>query len=122
VNSMPSLNESRVIAHSKQPPFAPTGRNFASFSDLFLRVTEGRMNSDRALFKRILCQFLFGSGLGVLLSIALLLSNARQLFELITNGPSPYILLCIFVCGPSMYIGFGAAVTGFLFVVAENKG
>ena len=79
------------------------------------------MNSDRALFTRILCQFLVGGGLGVLLSVALLAANAHQLFDLISNSPSPYVLLCIFVCGLSMYIGFGAAITGFLFVLAEVR-
>ena len=78
------------------------------------------MNSDRALFTRILCQFLLGGGLGFLLAVALLAANAHQLFDLISNSPSPYVLLCIFVCGLSMYIGFGAAITGFLFVLAED--
>jgi hypothetical protein len=88
--------------------------------ELSLRVTEERMNSDRELFKRILCQFLVGGGLGVVLSVALLVMNAYQLFDLITNSPSPYVLLCIFVCGLSMYTGFGAAITGFQFVLAED--
>src|SRR5438477_3805315 len=72
---------------------------------------EERMNSDRALFTRILCQFLLGGGLGFLLAVALLAANAHQLFDLTSNSPSPYVLLCIFVCGLSMYIGFGAALT-----------
>ena len=79
------------------------------------------MYSDQELFKRILCQFLVGGGLGVLLSVALLLTNANQLYQLITNSPSPNVLLCIFVSGLSMYIGFGAAITGFLFVLAEGR-
>ena len=78
------------------------------------------MNSDRALFTRIHCQFLLGGALGFLLAVALLAANAHQLFELISNSPSPCVLLCIFVCGLSIYIGFGAAITGFLFVLAED--
>ena len=69
------------------------------------------MNSDRALFTRILCQFLLGGGLRFLLAVALLAANAHQLFDLTSNSPSPYVLLCIFVCGLYMYIGFGAAIT-----------
>jgi hypothetical protein len=84
------------------------------------RVTEERMNSDRALLTRILCQFLLGGGLGFLLVVALLAANAHQLFDLISNSRSPFVLLCIFVCGLSMYIGIGAAITGFLFVLAED--
>ena len=58
------------------------------------------MNSDRALFTRILCQFLLGGGLGFLLAVALLAANAHQLFDLISNSPSPYVLLFSFVAYP----------------------
>ena len=60
-----------------------------------------------------------GSSIGPVFTAALLASNAGT-FDIVLNSNSPAAILIIFTLGVSFYFGFGAAITGFAFLVMDE--
>ena len=76
--------------------------------------------TDRWLFRQIARHAVMGGALGMILAAALLALNCQHLRDIIVASPAPLVLSCIFVGGLSIYVAFGAAVTGFLFILQED--
>jgi len=76
--------------------------------------------TDRWLFRRIACHAMMGGALGTILAVGLLALNCQHLGDIIVASPAPFVPSSIFVGGLSMYLAFGAAVTGFLFILQEE--
>jgi hypothetical protein len=72
--------------------------------------------SDRQIFQ--LRHFSRGSSIGPIFVAAMFALNAR--FEIVLNSGSPMTTLVILVLGASSYCGFGAAITGFGFIVMDE--
>jgi hypothetical protein len=72
------------------------------------------------LLYQLIRQALIGGLLGASLALTLLASNCQHLRDLIADSPAPLAVSAIFVGGISMYIAFGAAVTGFLLILQEG--
>ena len=64
--------------------------------------------------------FLMGVVLGSVFALSLLFLNAQHLQEAIFHSSAPITTLIVFVFGVSAYFGFGAAITGFQFIVADE--
>jgi hypothetical protein len=50
----------------------------------------------------------------------LLASNCQHLRDIITGSPAPLVLSGVFTGGLSIYLAFGATLTGFLFILKEG--
>jgi hypothetical protein len=74
--------------------------------------------SDRQLFQQVLRHFAMGSSIGPVFAAALFALNAREIFDVVLNSSAP--TLVILVLGFSSYFGFGAAITGFVFIVMNR--
>jgi len=77
--------------------------------------------TDRWLFQQVAFHLLMGGALGAVFAAVLLASNAEHLLQIIQQGSAPITTLMIFVCGISTYFGFGAALTGFHFVIMDDR-
>lgn len=60
-----------------------------------------------------------GSSIGSIFAAALLASNA-DLSDVVLNSNSPTKTLIILTLGISVVFGFGAAITGFVFIVTDG--
>ena len=76
--------------------------------------------SDRQLFQQVLRHFAMGSSIGPVFAAALFALNAREIFDVVLNSSAPITTLVILVLGFSSYFGFGAAITGFVFIVMDR--
>ena len=74
--------------------------------------------SDRQLFQQVLRHFAMGSSIGPVFAAALFALNAREIVDVVLNSSAP--TLVILVLGFSSYFGFGAAITGFVFIVMDR--
>ena len=74
--------------------------------------------SDRQLFQQVLRHFAMGSSIGPVFAAALFALNAREIVDVVLNSSGP--TLVILVLGFSSYFGFGAAITGFVFIVMNR--
>ena len=74
--------------------------------------------SDRQLFQQVLRHFAMGSSIGPVFAAALFALNAREIVDVVLNSSAP--TLVILVLGFSSYFGFGAAITGFVFIVMNR--
>ena len=74
--------------------------------------------SDRQLFQQVLRHFAVGSSIGPVFAAALFALNAREIVDVVHNSSAP--TLVILVLGFSSYFGFGAAITGFVFIVMDR--
>jgi len=77
--------------------------------------------NDRWLFRQVALHLLMGGALGAVFAAVLLASNAQHLLQIIQHGSAPITTLIIFVSGISTYFGFGAALTGFHFVIMDDN-
>jgi hypothetical protein len=77
--------------------------------------------SDRKLFGELALHLLMGAALGAILAILLLAVDAQHLLKIIRHGSAPMLTLIVFVAFISMYFAFGAAITGFHFVIMEDR-
>ena len=76
--------------------------------------------SDRQLFRYVALQFAMGAALGLVFAIVLLTLNLQQVRDLVLNNPAPATNLVILTLGCCAYFAFGAAITGFHFLVASD--
>jgi len=77
--------------------------------------------SDRKLFGELALHLLMGAAMGAILAVLLLAVDAQHLLRIIRHGSAPNATLIVFVAFISMYFAFGAAITGFHFVIMEDK-
>jgi hypothetical protein len=80
----------------------------------------GSPMSDRKLLQELALHLVMGASLGAVFAVVLLTFNAEHLLDVILHSSAPAITLVVFVFGVSVYFGFGAAITGFHFVIMEN--
>ena len=73
--------------------------------------------SDLQLFRQVMRHFAMGSSIGPIFAAALLALNGQQVLDVVLNSSAPTTTLIIMVIGVSAYFGFGAAITGFVFIV-----
>ena len=76
--------------------------------------------SDQQLFQQVLRHFAMGSSMGSIFVTALFALNAREFFDVALNSSAPTTTLIILLLGVSLYFGFGAAITGFVFIVMDE--
>jgi hypothetical protein len=78
--------------------------------------------SDLQVFRQVIRHFAMGSSIGPIFAAALLALNSREVFDDVLNSSTPTTTLIVLVVGVSAYFGFGAAITGFVFIVmAEDS-
>jgi hypothetical protein len=76
--------------------------------------------SNQQLFQQVLRHFAMGSSMGPIFAAALFALSARENFDVVLNSGAPATTLIILVLGISSYFGFGAALTGFVFIVMDE--
>ena len=62
-----------------------------------------------------------GAGLGLLLSLTLIVSGAGNIFEMITNSEEPKLTAAIFVGFFTSIIAVGATLSGLIFMAMEER-
>jgi hypothetical protein len=61
-----------------------------------------------------------GAMLGAIFIATLLALNAHHIRDAVLHGPAPAVNFIIIAVGVSGYFGFGAAITGFYFVMMDD--
>jgi hypothetical protein len=77
--------------------------------------------NDRQLMREVARHLLMGASLGAVFAVLLLVLNAQHLLDAILHSSAPAMALAIFVFGIVMHFAFGAAITGFHFVIMDDK-
>jgi hypothetical protein len=62
-----------------------------------------------------------GAGLGLFLSLTLIISNTGRIFEALVNSSNPKIMTLMFVGTFSFILAVGATLTGLIFSVIEQR-
>ena len=75
--------------------------------------------NDRKLLQEVAFHLMMGAALGAIFAILLLAFDAQHLLHVILHGTAPTLI--VFVSFISMYFGFGAAITGFHFVISDDN-
>jgi hypothetical protein len=78
------------------------------------------MSSDYRLLRGVAVQFLMGGIMGALFVGVILLTDIGDVGEAIVDAGLPTATLVILCIGPVLYFAFGAAITGFLFLVSDG--
>ena len=76
--------------------------------------------SERELLQRVAFHFAMGAAIGALFMTTLLVLNIQNLSYVVLRGASPVVATLILVIGGSVYFAFGAAITGFQFIMDED--
>jgi hypothetical protein len=92
-----------------------------AFAALVLVNLASSSMNDRKLLQAVALQLMMGAALGAIFAVLLLAVDAQHLLHVILHGTAPTQTLIVFVSFISMYFGFGAAITGFHFVIMEDK-
>lgn len=77
--------------------------------------------TDRQVLQSLILNFAIGAALGGVFVGLLLFLNVQHLFDAVQSSGAPWTLSAILVVGCSVYFGFGAAITGFHFVLRSNE-
>jgi hypothetical protein len=78
------------------------------------------MEADIRLLRAMAGQFLMGAMMGALFVGVIMLANVKIVAAIVDGSPFPIATTVIVFAGPMLYFAFGAAITGFLFLVSEN--
>ena len=78
------------------------------------------MKSDQRLLRGVAAQFLMGGMMGALFVSVIILTHVLGIEAMIAGTAFPITTLIIFCAGPMLYCAFGAAITGFLFLVSDG--
>jgi hypothetical protein len=92
-----------------------------AFAALVLVIVASSSMNDRKLLQAVAFHLVMGATLGAIFAVLLLAVDAQHLLDVILHGIAPTQTLIVFVSFISMYFGFGAAITGFHFVIMEDK-
>jgi len=76
--------------------------------------------SERELFRHVALHFGMGATLGALFMMSLLVLNVQSVSDVVLRSTSPITATIILVTGASMYFAFGAAITGFYFMIMDE--
>jgi hypothetical protein len=93
----------------------------AAFAALVLVILASSSMNDRKLLQAVTFHLVMGAALGAIFAVLLLAVDAQHLLHVILHSTAPTQTLIVFVSFISMYFGFGAAITGFHFVISENN-
>ena len=92
-----------------------------AFAALALVVPASCFMNDRKLLQEVSFHLMMGAALGAIFATLLLAFDAQHLLHVIQHGTAPTLTLIVFVSFISMYFGFGAAITGFHFVISDDN-
>ena len=92
-----------------------------AFAALVLVILASSSMNDRKFLQAVALQLMMGATLGAIFAALLLAVDAQHLLHVILHGTAPMLTLIVFVSFISMYFGFAAAITGFHFVIMEDK-
>ena len=76
--------------------------------------------TDRWMVRQLARQALMGTALGTMLALLLLAFNCQHLLDVMMSSSAPLALSAGFVAGLSLYVAFGATVTGFHLILQEE--
>lgn len=76
--------------------------------------------TDRQLFRRLLPHGAIGAALGAAFATVFLMGNMRQSLDLVQSSVAPLTTMIILIVACCAYFAFGAAITGFHFILMEN--
>jgi hypothetical protein len=69
----------------------------------------------------LLVHLAIGVGLGLVLSLALIVGNGGHVFEMIVNSSAPKATMALFVGVTSSLMGVGATLSGFVFTAMDDS-
>lgn len=75
--------------------------------------------TDLHLLRAVAGQFLMGAMIGALFIGVLVISDARGIATMAAATTYPEITMAIISAGSILYFAFGAAITGFIFLVSD---
>ncbi len=78
-------------------------------------------HATRSLVREVTGHLAMGAVLGLFLALVLLVSNARNIFEMIVHSSAPWLMMAIFVIVFTTYFAVGATLTGFIIVRAQDE-
>jgi hypothetical protein len=76
--------------------------------------------SERQLFRQVALHFAMGAALGALFIASLLVLNVQNMSDIVLRSTSPLLATVILVTGGAVYFAFGAAITGFHFLIMDE--
>lgn len=80
-----------------------------------------QFGSGMAPLGQLIGHFAMGLGLGLWLSLTLILGNAANVYEVIVNSSEPSVTMATFVGVLSSISAIGATLTGLIFITGEDK-
>lgn len=93
----------------------------AAFAALVLVILASSSVNDQKLLQAVAFHLMMGAALGAIFAVLLLAVDAQHLLHVILHGSAPTQTLIVFVSFIAMYFGFGAAITGFHFVISDDN-
>jgi uncharacterized membrane protein len=86
------------------------------------RRANGRsaMHNERRLLRQLAGHLMMGASLGALFALWLLGTNFQRIFDVIAGSEAPIVMHAVFVTGLAAHFAFGAALTAFLLLTAEE--
>lgn len=75
--------------------------------------------TDLHLLRAVAGQFLMGAMLGALFIGVLMAVDARGIMTMVSAATYPQVTMAIISAGSILYFAFGAAITGFIFLVSD---
>jgi hypothetical protein len=76
---------------------------------------------ERELFRAVALHSAMGAILGALFIVALLAMRVHRISDVVLHSSNSVVVTAILVGGSALYFGFGAAVTGFHFVITAES-
>jgi hypothetical protein len=76
--------------------------------------------SDRELFRAVVPHFAIGAILGAIFMALLLVIQVNRFSDVVLNSSNPIVVTSILMIGAALYFAFGAAITGFHFVITAD--
>jgi hypothetical protein len=76
--------------------------------------------SERELFRAVAQHFAMGAVLGALFMAILLAIQVHRISDVALHSSNPVVPTTVLIIGAALYFAFGAAVTGFHFVITAE--
>ena len=73
------------------------------------------------LVRAVSAHLAMGFGLGALLALALIAADTRNIFDAMTHGAAPTLALTVFVGLFGTMVGVGAALSGLIFTLMDER-
>jgi hypothetical protein len=78
------------------------------------------VRSGRPLLFKLASHTAMGAGLGILLSLSLIVGDAHQIFQMIVNSAMPHLVIAVLVALFASLFAVGASLTGLIFILMER--